>query len=183
MRPTIQQIQETVAKYWDVDPALMSVRDRHEPLNTARRAAASICMKLGYDRRKITAAFGRSFDWAFQTEQAIADRISHDRQFAAYFDQAMKACTELVNPPKHELTTDDLKELPHVVIVLMSDGSRVVEFERETQPSPMEAAHDYAQKAALEVRHGRVLVAARVRTLTMLSAGTRPALAPSPFSS
>lgn len=63
------------------------------------------------------------------------------------------------------MTTDDLKDIPHIVIVESAAGIRVAEFERDAKPSPMMAAHDYAQSIAAGDFHGRVIVAARVRTL------------------
>jgi len=63
------------------------------------------------------------------------------------------------------MTTDDLKDIPHVVIVESAAGIRIAEFERDTQPNPMLAAHDYAQSIAAGDFHGRVIVAAHARTL------------------
>lgn len=67
------------------------------------------------------------------------------------------------------MTTDDLKDIPHVVIVETTGEIRIAEFEREAKPSPMMAAHDYAQSIACGDFHGRVIVTARVRTLQPLA--------------
>jgi hypothetical protein len=67
------------------------------------------------------------------------------------------------------MTTDDLNDIPHVVIVESATGIRLTEFEREAKPSPMIAAHDYAQSIACGDFHGRVIVTARVRTLQPLA--------------
>lgn len=68
-----------------------------------------------------------------------------------------------------EITTDDLADVPHVVIVESAAGIHLVEFERDTKPNPMLAAHDHAQRIAAGDFHGRVIVAARVRTLQPFS--------------
>ena len=63
------------------------------------------------------------------------------------------------------MSTDDLTDLPHVVIVESADGIRLVEFDA----GQMLAAHGYASKVVAGDFYGRVIVAARVRTLQPLS--------------
>ena len=61
------------------------------------------------------------------------------------------------------LTTDELKDLPHVVILKTASGAQVFEYEG---PGCMLAAHDFAQKLAIERDDGQVLVAMRYRKIT-----------------
>lgn len=67
------------------------------------------------------------------------------------------------------MNTDDLNDIPHVVIVESADGIRIAEFERDAKPSPAHAAHDYAQRIACGDFFGRVIVTARVRTMQPFS--------------
>jgi hypothetical protein len=60
------------------------------------------------------------------------------------------------------ITTDDLKEFKHVVIIETATSLRMVEFDE----GQMEAAHDFATShAGLEGFSGRIIVACRVRQL------------------
>lgn len=60
------------------------------------------------------------------------------------------------------MTTDDLKDIPHVVIEESAAGIRLVEFEGTGCDL---RAHEHAMKVAAGDFHGRVIVACRIRTL------------------
>lgn len=60
-------------------------------------------------------------------------------------------------------STDDLKDMPHIVVLKTKAGAQVFEYEG---PGCMEAAHAFAQKLATERSDGQVLVAMRYRKIT-----------------
>ena len=62
------------------------------------------------------------------------------------------------------LTTDDLKGLPHVVIMEGKDRIEVCEFEGD---DAMERAHEFAALMMLPDTYHKIIVAARVRTLKL----------------
>ena len=64
-------------------------------------------------------------------------------------------------------STDDLKDMPHVVILKTKQGAQVFEYEG---PSCMEEANVFAMKLFAERPDGQVLVARRYRKLTGLDA-------------
>ena len=87
------------------------------------------------------------------------------------FDAPRQArCTAQYNHDSktQTMTTDDLNDIPHVVIVETPSGIRIAEFERDAKPSPMLAAHDYAQAVTRISFFGRIIVCARVRTIQPL---------------
>jgi hypothetical protein len=61
------------------------------------------------------------------------------------------------------MTTDDLRALPHIVVLSTLTVTRLFEFEGA---DCQERAHVFAQKLALEHHDGRVIVAAAYRTIT-----------------
>jgi hypothetical protein len=66
--------------------------------------------------------------------------------------------------PKRQITTDDLQDLPHLVVLKPSHGSPQL-FPYEG-PGCMERAHEFAQKLSLEWHDGTVEVAMRYRRIT-----------------
>jgi hypothetical protein len=60
-------------------------------------------------------------------------------------------------------TTDDLKDLPHIVVLRTKAGVQMFEY---SGTGCMEAAHEFAQKLAFERDDGQVLVAMCYRRLT-----------------
>jgi hypothetical protein len=61
------------------------------------------------------------------------------------------------------ISTDDLKDLPHVVIVEDHKTLDITEFEGE---GCMEKAHEHGQRRAMENRDAKVMVCFRIRTIT-----------------
>ena len=63
-------------------------------------------------------------------------------------------------------STDDLKDMPHIVVLKTKDGAQVFAqvFEYEG-PGCMESAHVFAQKLAIERPDGQVLVAMLYRRM------------------
>ena len=60
-------------------------------------------------------------------------------------------------------STEDLKDMPHIVVLKTKTGAQVFEYEG---PGCMEAAHDFAQKLVIERGDGQVLVAMLYRKIT-----------------
>ena len=60
-------------------------------------------------------------------------------------------------------STDDLKDMPHIVVLKTKADAQVFEYEG---PGCLEAAHAFALKLAIEREDGQVLVAMRYRKIT-----------------
>jgi len=60
-------------------------------------------------------------------------------------------------------STDDLKDMPHIVVMKTRAGAQVFEYDG---PGCMEAAHAFAQKLAIERKDAQILVAMSYRTIT-----------------
>jgi len=60
-------------------------------------------------------------------------------------------------------STDNLKDMPHIVVLKTTSGAQVFEYEG---PGCMVAANAFAMKLAIERPDSQVLVAMQYRTIT-----------------
>ena len=60
-------------------------------------------------------------------------------------------------------STNDLKDMPHLVVLKTSTGVQIFEYEG---PGCLKAAHDFAERLAIERGDAQVLVAMRYRRIT-----------------
>ena len=73
-----------------------------------------------------------------------------------------RSLERMVRPSMSSISTDDLKGLPHILVLKSESELKVIEF---TGEDAMERAHEAAQELALKDWPGCITVAVRVRQL------------------